>query len=162
MSKFKIFIWIIILAIVVTVLLQNETVFLAKQAIGINLYFVQYKTPELPTAIYFLTTLIIGLFISYLFGLSDKFKARKAIKGLTATLDSQRQELASLKQEIETLKKKPPEASAQPFTPKMDSTDIVEAELQPATQEDDQSNSEIGETQQETEKSDSGEDEEKK
>ena len=80
MSKFKIFIWIIILAIVVTVLLQNETVFLAKQAIGIDLYFVQYKTPELPTAIYFLTTLIIGLFISYLFGLSDKFKARKAIK----------------------------------------------------------------------------------
>ena len=162
MSKSKIVIWIIILTLIGVVLFQNETIFLAKQAVGIDLYFVEYQTAELPVAVYFLVTLVIGLFVSYLFSLSDKFRTRKTIKGLTATLDTQRQELSSLKQEFETLKNKPPEAAAQPFAPQMDSTDIVEAEMQPATHENDQMDSEIGETQQETEKSDSGEEEEKK
>ena len=67
MSKSKLFIWVIILAIVVTVLLQNQNVFLEKQSIGINLYFVAYKTPDLPVAVYFLATLVIGLVVSYLF-----------------------------------------------------------------------------------------------
>ena len=112
MSKFKLFVWVLILAFIGIVLFQNDGLFLGKQALGIDFYFVSYRTPELPVAIYFLATLVIGLIVSYLFGLSDKFKARRTIKGLTSTLDAQRDELSSLKREIEVLKSRPPESLA--------------------------------------------------
>jgi uncharacterized integral membrane protein len=162
MSKSKLFIWIIILAIIVTVLIQNKTVFLDKQAIGIDLYFKAYKTPELPLAVYFLVTLVIGLIVSYLFNLSNKWRARKKIKGLTATLDSQREELASLKQEMETLKNKPPEAPVPSFAPQMDAASTGETEPKLETQENAQMEAQTEEAQSETDQTQKSEEDEKK
>ena len=104
MSKIKIVIWLIILGLITTLFFQNDTLFLSKQALSFDLYFLKYQTPELPVAVYFLTVLIIGLFVAYLSSLSDRFKARRKIKTLTTGLDSQRQEVVSLKKEIEELK----------------------------------------------------------
>ncbi|MBW1698451.1 MAG: DUF1049 domain-containing protein [Deltaproteobacteria bacterium] len=111
MSKVKIFIWILIFAIIAIVLFQNDTLFLGKQALKIDLFFVKYQTPQLPVAIYFLATLVIGLIIAYFFGLSDKFKARKTIKSLTSSLEAQKEEMSSLRREIEMLKDKTAEMS---------------------------------------------------
>ena len=112
MSKIKIVIWVVIIGWIVTLFLQNDTLFLSKQALSFDLYFIKkLQTPELPVAAYFLAALIIGLVVAYIFGLSDRFKARRIIKTLTTNLDSQRQEIVTLKKEIEEFK------NAAPATP---------------------------------------------
>jgi len=111
MSKIKIVVWVIILGLIVTLFLQNETLFLSKQPLSFDLYFInKLQTPELPVAVYFLAALIIGLLISYFFSLSDRFKSRKKIKGLITTLDTQREEVVILKKEVEGLKNAAPAA----------------------------------------------------
>ena len=109
MSKIKIVIWVIILGLTVTLFLQNETLFLSKQTLSFDLYFInKLQTPELPVAVYFLAALIIGLLISYFFSLSDRFKSRKKIKGLITNLDAQREEVVILRKEVEELKNAAP------------------------------------------------------
>jgi hypothetical protein len=116
MSKFKIAVWIIVLGLMGIILFQNDTIiytqndaiYLATHALRIDLYFVTYQSPKLPVAVYFLATLLIGLLIAHLSGLSERFKARKIIRSLTSTLDAQKEELSSLQREIEALKSRPP------------------------------------------------------
>jgi len=109
MSKFKIFVWIIILAFIAIIVIQNKTFLVdTTEVLGIDLYFTKHQSPALPVVIYCFATLVVGLFISYVFGLSNRFRAKKTIKGLTSTIDTQREELSTLKNEIESLKKEPP------------------------------------------------------
>ena len=172
MSKFKIFIWILILAFIGVILYQNKAVFFADQTLGFDLYFVKYQTPQLPTAIYFLATLVIGFMISYLFGLSDKFKTRKFVKSLNSTLDAKNKEVTSLKREIEMLQSGSTEASPavltekpkaenqpaiQPEKEQVASGDIVETQAQPDRKEIPRMAAVRGEGRQETDKKDSGE-----
>ena len=104
MSKFKITIWLIVLGLLGTLFYQNSELFLSKKMLSIDLGFIKSQTPELPVVLYFLATLIIGLLISYIFGLSDRFKSKKTIKTLTATLDGQREEVILLRKEVDALK----------------------------------------------------------
>jgi|GEM_PF-487904 uncharacterized integral membrane protein len=121
MGKFRTGIWIVILVLLMVLFFQNQSMFLSSRSLKLNLYFVKYQTPELADGLYYLATLIIGLLISFLFGLGDRFKARKAIKGLSATLDSHRQEVTTLKKEIDELKRmpqpEPPSVIAVPPSP---------------------------------------------
>ncbi len=172
MSKFKIFIWILILAFIGVVLYQNKALFFANQTLGFDLHIVKYETPQLPVAIFFLATLVIGFMISYLFGLSDKFKTKKSVKSLNSTLDAKREEVTSLKREMELLKNRPAEASpavltdpsktdSQPAIPpekgQIASGDIGRTPAQPDRKEIPRMAAVRGESRQETDKKDSGE-----
>ena len=108
MGKFKTGIWIVIIVLLMLLFFQNQSIFLSSRSLQMDLYVVKYQTPELPDGLYYLATLIIGLLIAYLFGLGERFKARRAIKSLSATIDSHRQEVTTLKKEIEELKRTPP------------------------------------------------------
>jgi len=113
MGKIKAGIWILILIFLVLLFFQNQSVFLSAQSFQLNLYFVKYQTPALPGGIFFLAVFIIGLLISYLFSLGDRFKAKRALKSLSTTLDARQQEVTQLKKEIEELKRvRPPEPVA--------------------------------------------------
>ena len=108
MNKIRTGIWIVILVLLMVLFFQNQSIFTSPQTLKMDLPFVKYQTPQLPNGLYYLATLIIGLLISYLFGLADRFKARRAIKSLSATIDSHRQEMTTLKKEIGELKRMPP------------------------------------------------------
>ena len=108
MGKFRTGIWIVIIVLLMLLFFQNQSVFLSSRSLQMDLYVVKYQTPELPDGLYYLATLIIGLLIAYLFALADRFKARRAIKSLSANIDFHRQEVTTLKKEIEELKRTPP------------------------------------------------------
>ena len=107
MGKLRTGIWILVLIFLMVLFFQNQAVFLASKTLQLNLYFVKYQTPQLPDGLFFLAALLIGLLISYLFSLGDRFKAKRAIKSLSATLDARQQEVTRLKKEIEDLKRVP-------------------------------------------------------
>lgn len=105
MKKTTLIIWVIIIGIIALVIFQNQTFFLANQSLRINLGVVDaYNAPELPIAILFLFFFFSGVIIAYLFNLSARFKAIRAIKKLNATLASHKDELNALKSEIAKLK----------------------------------------------------------
>ncbi|UCD79386.1 MAG: LapA family protein [Desulfobacterales bacterium] len=105
MKKATLIIWVIIFGFIALVIFQNQTFFLSKQTLRINLgVFEEYHSPELPIAILVLIFFFVGLLIAYLFSFSARFKAKRTIKKLNATITSQNGELSELKRELNTLK----------------------------------------------------------
>ena len=111
MKKGTLIVWAIILGILALVIFQNQAFFMGKQSLRINLGIVQeYLTPELPIAVLVLIFFFSGIVIAYLFSISARFKSRRNVKRLNATLASQKTELAGLKTELDSLKGTGPEA----------------------------------------------------
>lgn len=105
MKQIKIVFWLLFFGIIGLIVYQNLEFFMNEQSVSINLFFVdEYKSPELPNAIFFLTFLLVGLLISYFHSLSGRFSSKKEIKSLKATITSSIQELSALKSEVESLK----------------------------------------------------------
>lgn len=105
MNKTKMIFWLIIIGFIALVIAQNQNYFLAKQGLGINLVFAEYKTPELYNAVYFLAVFVIGLLIAYFFSLFAKFKTNQVIKNLNLQLNSRAETIARLESENDSLKK---------------------------------------------------------
>lgn len=108
MKRTKLVLWIIILGFVALIIFQNKEFFLRKQSLGINLYFVNYHTPELHNAIIFLACFMAGVIVAYFFSLSERFKSNKMIKDLNSSVDSHLETISALKSELESLKKGTP------------------------------------------------------
>jgi len=109
MKKFKIVLWIIIVAFIALVFFQNKAFFTTKQSIFLNLYVTDpYQSPDIFIAVWFLAVLVAGLLIAYFFALVDKFRAVKLIKGSKAKTDAQEQLIAQLKQKLEIRDEYPP------------------------------------------------------
>jgi uncharacterized integral membrane protein len=105
MKKATLIIWAIIFGVIALLIFQNKAFFLTNQSLQVNLGIIEaYHTPELPIAILVLLFFLIGIFIAFLFNLSARFKARRAIKKLNTTLASHNSEMAGLRREIDSLK----------------------------------------------------------
>ncbi len=103
MKKFKLVLWIIILAFLGLFLYQNKDFFMSKHILSLKIpFFQQYYFPEAPNAVLFLAFLLFGLLIAYFFSLLERFKANKTIKNLSATVDSNLEMISSLKSELST------------------------------------------------------------
>jgi uncharacterized integral membrane protein len=121
MKKATLIIWVIIFGFIALVIFQNQTFFLAKQSLRINLgVFQEYHSPELPNAVLALFFFFAGLLIAYLFNFPARFKARRTIKKLNATIADHNGELSELRREINTLKGIAPPTEAQTETAKID------------------------------------------
>ena len=121
MKKATLIIWVIIFGFIALVIFQNQTFFLAKQSLRINLgVFQEYHSPELPNAVLALIFFFAGLLIAYLFNFPARFKARRTIKKLNATIADHNGELSGLRREINTLKGIAPPTEAQTETAKID------------------------------------------
>ena len=107
MKKIKIAFWGIILVLVAVFGYQNWEFFKAKQSLIFKVPFLQqaWHTPELPYAVLFLIFFLTGFLIAYFTSLYERFKTKKTIKNLNAAATSQLEELATLKQELESLRK---------------------------------------------------------
>jgi uncharacterized integral membrane protein len=105
MSKVRTGIWILVFILLMLLFFQNQSIFLAQRSLRLNLYFANYQTPELYEGLFFLASLVIGYLIAYLFSLGERFKARRTIRQLASANDSQRQEIASLRNQVQDLMK---------------------------------------------------------
>jgi len=105
MKKATLILWVIIFGVIALLIFQNKAFFMVNEALRINLGILEeYKTPALPRAILFLLFFLVGIVIAYLFSLSARLKARRAIKKLNTTLASHNDQVAGLKREIDSLK----------------------------------------------------------
>ena len=104
MKKAKVLLWLIIIGFIGLVIYQNKEFFMTRHSFGIDLMVFSYRSPEVYRAILFLLFFILGLLIAYFFGLFERFKANKTIKALTATNSSLEQMLASLKNDLASIK----------------------------------------------------------
>ena len=104
MKNIKIALWVIIVGFIVLVLFQNQDVIIAKQNFKLDLMVVdEYHTPELPNGIIYFVCLLIGFFISFFAGLTNRFKSKKNIKNLKTANASQLEEISALKSRLESL-----------------------------------------------------------
>lgn len=104
MKKVKAAFWIVIAGFFGLLVYQNQAFFLAKQSLSINLLFTEGRTKEILNAIYFAIFFMAGWLIAYFFGLFDRFKANRTIKGLEQTIKSHHDTIGQMKQEVEALK----------------------------------------------------------
>ena len=105
MKKATLILWVLIFGVIALLIFQNQAFFLSNQSLQVNLGVTEaYHSPELPVAILVLLFFLTGIFIAYLFSLSARLKARRAIKKLNTTLSSHNDEVAGLRREIDSLK----------------------------------------------------------
>ena len=104
MKKSTLVIWAIIFGILALMIFENQEFFLAKQTLRINLWVKEYQLPEMTNALLTLIFFLAGIVITFLFGLSARFKARRSIKKLKAENAKKDKELSELKAENDKLK----------------------------------------------------------
>jgi uncharacterized integral membrane protein len=105
MKKATLIIWVIIFGFIALVIFQNQSFFLAKQTLRLNLGVLEeYQSPAMPNAIIALIFFFAGLLIAFLFSISARFKANRTIRKLNAAIAAHNGELAGLKSEIDKLK----------------------------------------------------------
>jgi uncharacterized integral membrane protein len=100
MKKIKLGFWLLVTVFLILVIYQNQDFFRATRSLSLNLIISQYYTPEIPIAVLFLAAFLAGLLIAYIFGLLAQFRARKTIKNLNTTINSQIEMISSLKQQV--------------------------------------------------------------
>ena len=104
MKKAKFAFWLIIFGFMALLTYQNREFFLSKHSLRIDLMVVSYQTPEIHNTILFLIFFFAGLLMAYFFSLFARFKTKKMIKSLKASLLMNEQMLEELKKEINILK----------------------------------------------------------
>ena len=105
MKKATLIIWVIIFGFIALVFFQNQSFFMARQALSLKLGVLEpMQSPAMPNAVIALIFFFAGLLIAYLFSISARFKANRTIKKLNATITAHNGELAELKSEIDKLK----------------------------------------------------------
>jgi uncharacterized membrane protein YciS (DUF1049 family) len=114
MKKLKAILWLIIIGLIGLIMYQNRDFFLLRHSLGIDLISTQYRSPELPTALYFIAFFLLGWLIAYLFSLMDRFRTGGTIKRLQQTIHSQQNDIQSMKRDVEALKPQIEKAEAKP------------------------------------------------
>jgi uncharacterized integral membrane protein len=88
---------VILLAIVVV---QNPELFMDRKALRLNLFLWSGQTQTIPLSVYFLGLFLVGLFLSYLHGLSERFRAKR-------TMQNHLEAIHKLEEEVKVLKSLP-------------------------------------------------------
>ncbi len=103
MKNIKIVFWLIVVVFLMVFTFQNQDIITAKQSFRLDLIvFDEYHTPELPNAVIYLSCFLIGFFIAFFCGLTERLKNRKIIKNQKAVADSQQEEILELQNKPES------------------------------------------------------------
>jgi len=117
MKKFKIVIWLLIIAFIGVVIYQNKGFFLQKEVFHLNLIAKTYATPEMHVAVVFVGFFVVGLLVAFLFSIPGRLRAGKTIRSLNDTIRSQGAELTAMKTDVDAIKAPVPPASDVPDDP---------------------------------------------
>ena len=109
MNKTKLVIWLIILAVMGLAMFQNDSHFFGtEQSLRIHLGVApEYRSPQLPLAVFYLAFFVFGLLVAFVFALPEKMRKRKALKQLSAAAADREAEANALKSELARLKGEP-------------------------------------------------------
>ena len=115
MRKFKIFLWLLLLAVLAVVVWQNQAFFMTRQSFHVDPWLAgPYATPELPIVVICAGLFLLGFLIAYVYGLYGYFKQGKTIKHLNATVAAQTEEIQTLRRRVEEIEQPPAEAPVDP------------------------------------------------
>jgi len=134
MKKATLIIWAIVFGFIALVIFQNQDFFMPSHSLRLNLGVIEeYHSPQLPVAVMVLIFFFSGVVITYLFNFLTRFKTRRTIKKLNATMASHQDEVSGLKREIDSLKgiETPIEGSASETKNGMDKTQIITSKSLP-------------------------------
>lgn len=104
MKKFKYGLWAIFIALIGLLVYQNQSFFLTKYSLGLNLGFYQNYTPELYNLVIIAAFFFGGMLIAYGSSLFERYRAKKTNKTLQSTIDASSETIAALKKEVDALK----------------------------------------------------------
>ena len=107
MKKLKFFFWLVFVGFFALLVYQNLDFFSAKNILQIDLGIYQRATPELTNGAIIAGFVGIGVFLMLVFYFSSRYsvyRANRTIKELKSNLEDRTSALASLKEELETLK----------------------------------------------------------
>jgi uncharacterized integral membrane protein len=97
MKSIRPLLWSLLVIVSVVVVVQNLSLFTHKEALRLNLLIKQYQTEPIYLTLYFLAFFLIGLLISYFYGLAERFKANKTIKNHLETIRKLEEEIKVFK-----------------------------------------------------------------
>ncbi len=100
MQKVKYLLWLVIVALLAIFIYQNNEYFMAEHRIGINLYFFDAETGELPNIAYFVAVFVIGFLVSLLLSLSHAYKKRKTIKELNEKINADKKRIDEMESRL--------------------------------------------------------------
>jgi uncharacterized integral membrane protein len=103
-KRVKIGVWVIVIGFLALMVFQNQNFFLARQSLGLNLYFKNYSLPEVVNIFLFFICFLAGLLFAAYFLFFDRFKLKKINKTLNTTINTHLEKISSLEKELETLK----------------------------------------------------------
>ena len=107
MKKLKFVFWLVFVGFFALLVYQNLDFFSAKNILQIDLGIYQRATPELTNGAIIAGFVGIGVFLMLVFYFSSRYsvyRANRTIKELKSNLEDRTSALASLKEELETLK----------------------------------------------------------
>ena len=99
--------WSLVVVFLVTIVVQNLGLLTHKESLRLNLLIKEYHTEPIYLSLYFLGFFLIGLLISYVHGLVERFKANRTIKNHLETI-------RKLEEEIKTFKDLPAQKMNKP------------------------------------------------
>jgi len=100
MKKVKIAFWIVVFGFIGLVIFQNKDFFMSESRLMIDLGFFYYETPFLANAIFFVAFFLVGILISYFFGLFKHFKDARTIKKFKTKETSLVETVSSLEKQL--------------------------------------------------------------
>jgi len=87
----------LIVVFLVTIVVQNLGLLTHKESLRLNLLIKEYHTEPIYLSLYFLGFFLIGLLISYVHGLVERFKANRTIKNHLETIRKLEEEIKTFK-----------------------------------------------------------------
>ncbi len=131
MKNIKLFLGLIVLALIGLVIYQNRVFFSEEPALNLDLLLKSWHwtTSGINNISFWGGCFVIGLVISGFWGILSKLKSKKTIKTLNSTIESHLKMISSLKNELETLRNDPYKKTPDQLeTQKKDETDKEETD----------------------------------
>ena len=128
MKKVKVGIWAAIVLFFAILIYQNQAFFLQKTSLGLNLGFVNYKTPEVMIVLVCFAFLIAGFLLGEYFDLIHQFRNKKKVKELQA-------EIGSKTADVPAGPSEPVSPAAAPMSDGDDKTVIINPDEKPVSEE---------------------------
>jgi uncharacterized integral membrane protein len=97
MKSVRPLLWSLLFIVSVVVVVQNLSLFTHKEALRLNLLIKEYQTGPIFLTLYFLGFFLIGLLISYFYGVGERFKAKRTIRSHLKTIRRLEEEIRVLK-----------------------------------------------------------------
>lgn len=115
MKKILYSIWVAVILMIGLMFIQNQSLYLTKQSLSLNLLFFDIASPPLPNGVILLFFFFGGILLASTNSLVGRFKARKALKRCNATGDGYIDKIGVLKNQLEQMKNsKAPKAASNP------------------------------------------------